>query len=217
MNQKRLLVLVLLLAAVAAFFVFDLKQYVTQEFFESQRARIDAFYAAHPLQTVGRLLRRLRGDHRAVAARRRADDARRRRPVRLLARHAAGVVRLDDRRDARLPGRAPGAARLGAGAVRRTPVRGERRHREGRRLLPVRAAARSALPVLPDQPADGTHADRHAPVLLGQPGGHAARHDGVRVRRHATRAVPRCSAGLLVRLRADRPAAARGQAGRSMR
>jgi len=52
MNKKRLLVLVLLLAAFAAFFVFDLKQYVTQEFFESQRARIDAFYAAHPLQTV---------------------------------------------------------------------------------------------------------------------------------------------------------------------
>jgi pyruvate/2-oxoglutarate dehydrogenase complex dihydrolipoamide dehydrogenase (E3) component/uncharacterized membrane protein YdjX (TVP38/TMEM64 family) len=52
MNRKRLLVLVLLLAAVAAFFAFDLKQYVTQEFFESQRARIDAFYAAHPLQTV---------------------------------------------------------------------------------------------------------------------------------------------------------------------
>ncbi len=52
MNQKRLLVLVLLLAAIAAFFVFDLKQYVTQEFFESQRARIDAYYAAHPLQTV---------------------------------------------------------------------------------------------------------------------------------------------------------------------
>jgi len=50
--KKRLLVLVLLLAAVAAFFIFDLKQYVTQEFFDSQRARIDAFYAAHPLQTV---------------------------------------------------------------------------------------------------------------------------------------------------------------------
>ena len=52
MNKKRLLVLVLLLAAITAFFVLDLKQYVTQAFFESQRARIDAFYAAHPLQTA---------------------------------------------------------------------------------------------------------------------------------------------------------------------
>src|SRR5512139_332497 len=52
MNRKRLLVLALLLAAIAAFFILDLKQYVTQEFFESQRARIDAFYAAHPVQTV---------------------------------------------------------------------------------------------------------------------------------------------------------------------
>ncbi|MGE5161350.1 MAG: FAD-dependent oxidoreductase [Betaproteobacteria bacterium] len=52
MNGKRLLVLALLLAGVAAFIAFDLKQYVSQAFFESQRARIDAFYAAHPLQTV---------------------------------------------------------------------------------------------------------------------------------------------------------------------
>jgi pyruvate/2-oxoglutarate dehydrogenase complex dihydrolipoamide dehydrogenase (E3) component/uncharacterized membrane protein YdjX (TVP38/TMEM64 family) len=52
MNRKRLLVLVLLAAAIAAFFVFDLKQYLTQEFFDSQRARLDAYYAAHPLQTV---------------------------------------------------------------------------------------------------------------------------------------------------------------------
>ena len=52
MDKKRLLVVVLMLAAVAAFFVFDLKQYFTQAFFESQRARIDAFYTAHPLQTV---------------------------------------------------------------------------------------------------------------------------------------------------------------------
>jgi pyruvate/2-oxoglutarate dehydrogenase complex dihydrolipoamide dehydrogenase (E3) component/uncharacterized membrane protein YdjX (TVP38/TMEM64 family) len=52
MNKKRLLVLFVVLVAVAAFFVFDLRQYVSQAFFESQRARIDAFYAAHPLQTV---------------------------------------------------------------------------------------------------------------------------------------------------------------------
>jgi pyruvate/2-oxoglutarate dehydrogenase complex dihydrolipoamide dehydrogenase (E3) component/uncharacterized membrane protein YdjX (TVP38/TMEM64 family) len=52
MDKKRLLVLLVVLAAIAAFFVFDLRQYVTQAFFESQRARIDAFYAAHPLQTI---------------------------------------------------------------------------------------------------------------------------------------------------------------------
>src|SRR5512139_2752175 len=52
MDKKRLLVLLVVLAAIAAFFVFDLRQYVTQAFFESQRARIDALYAAHPLQTI---------------------------------------------------------------------------------------------------------------------------------------------------------------------
>src|SRR5512139_4197198 len=52
MDKKRLLVLLVVLAAIAAFFVFDLRQYVTQAFFESQRARIYAFYTAHPLQTI---------------------------------------------------------------------------------------------------------------------------------------------------------------------
>ncbi len=52
MDRKRLVVLGLIVAAVAAFFVFDLKQYVTPEYFATQRARIDAFYAAHPLQTM---------------------------------------------------------------------------------------------------------------------------------------------------------------------
>src|SRR5512145_2139762 len=52
MEKKRLLVLVVVLVAIAAFFAFDLKQYLTQAYFESQRARIDAFYTAHPLQTI---------------------------------------------------------------------------------------------------------------------------------------------------------------------
>jgi pyruvate/2-oxoglutarate dehydrogenase complex dihydrolipoamide dehydrogenase (E3) component/uncharacterized membrane protein YdjX (TVP38/TMEM64 family) len=52
MDKKRLVVLVVFVAAVAAFFAFDLKQYVSLQFFEEQRARIDAFYAAHPLRTI---------------------------------------------------------------------------------------------------------------------------------------------------------------------
>jgi len=51
MDRKRLL-LVLIVAALAAFFVFDLKQYLSLEFFQASRARIDAFYAAHPWQTA---------------------------------------------------------------------------------------------------------------------------------------------------------------------
>ena len=48
MNKTRLLIALTLIAAVAAFFFFDLKQYVSLEFFEAQRARIDAYYADHP-------------------------------------------------------------------------------------------------------------------------------------------------------------------------
>ncbi len=56
MDRKRLAVLALVAAAIAAFFILDLKQYLSLEFFQASRARIDAFHATHPLQTVGAFL-----------------------------------------------------------------------------------------------------------------------------------------------------------------
>jgi len=52
MDKKRLALLAVIAAAIAAFFVFDLKQYLTLEFFQASRAQIDAYYAAQPLQTI---------------------------------------------------------------------------------------------------------------------------------------------------------------------
>jgi dihydrolipoamide dehydrogenase len=52
MDRKRLLLLAGLAAAVTAFFVFDLSHYLSLEFFEASRARIDAHKAAHPVQTA---------------------------------------------------------------------------------------------------------------------------------------------------------------------
>ncbi len=52
MDRKKLLLLALILAAIAAFFIFDAKQYLSLEFFQASRSKIDAFYAAHPWQTA---------------------------------------------------------------------------------------------------------------------------------------------------------------------
>ena len=52
MNKGKLLVFVALVALIAAFFVFDLRQYFSLEFFQSRRASIDAYYAANPLQAA---------------------------------------------------------------------------------------------------------------------------------------------------------------------
>ena len=52
MDRKRLLLLAVIAAAIAAFFAFDLRQYLSLEFFQASRARIDALYAAHPWQTA---------------------------------------------------------------------------------------------------------------------------------------------------------------------
>ena len=45
MNKTRLFIALILVAAIAAFFIFDLKQYVSLEFFQAQREKIDAYYA----------------------------------------------------------------------------------------------------------------------------------------------------------------------------
>jgi len=49
-KKSKLVLALLLIAVIAAFFVFDLKQYFTIDYFQSQRAAIDARVAANPLQ-----------------------------------------------------------------------------------------------------------------------------------------------------------------------
>jgi uncharacterized membrane protein YdjX (TVP38/TMEM64 family) len=52
MSKGKIAVLVVIAALVVAFFAFDLKQYFTIEYFQSQRAAIEAYFQAHPLQTA---------------------------------------------------------------------------------------------------------------------------------------------------------------------
>ncbi|MFN9212712.1 MAG: FAD-dependent oxidoreductase [Betaproteobacteria bacterium] len=54
--MKKLALLVLIAAAIAAFFALGLQRYLSLEFFQQQRAAIDAFYAAHPVQTMAAYL-----------------------------------------------------------------------------------------------------------------------------------------------------------------
>jgi pyruvate/2-oxoglutarate dehydrogenase complex dihydrolipoamide dehydrogenase (E3) component/uncharacterized membrane protein YdjX (TVP38/TMEM64 family) len=51
MNRSRLLVVGVLILGVAAFIAFDLQQYLSLDFFQTRRGRIDAYYAAHPFRT----------------------------------------------------------------------------------------------------------------------------------------------------------------------
>ena len=51
MNKGKLIVLAVIAALVAAFFIFDLKQYVSIEYFQAKRAVIEAYFQAHPVQT----------------------------------------------------------------------------------------------------------------------------------------------------------------------
>ena len=49
MTAKRWLLLGVVVAAIAAFFIFDLKQVFTVDFFQAQRTRIEALHASHPV------------------------------------------------------------------------------------------------------------------------------------------------------------------------
>ena len=52
MKKSKLLVLVLIAAGIAAFFIFDLKQYFTLDYFQTQRATIEAEVQAHPMRAA---------------------------------------------------------------------------------------------------------------------------------------------------------------------
>ena len=52
MSKGKLLVLAVIAAGIVAFFAFDLKQYFSIEYFQSQRAAIEGYFQAHPLQTA---------------------------------------------------------------------------------------------------------------------------------------------------------------------
>ena len=52
MNARKLLVVALVIAAIAAFFFFDLGQYLKLDFFKSQQAAIESWRAANPLQAA---------------------------------------------------------------------------------------------------------------------------------------------------------------------
>ena len=52
MNKTRLLLVLVLILALGSFFVFDLGQYFSLEFFKSQQERINLYFEANPLQTA---------------------------------------------------------------------------------------------------------------------------------------------------------------------
>ncbi|MEQ1517327.1 MAG: FAD-dependent oxidoreductase [Usitatibacteraceae bacterium] len=51
MKKSKLLVLIIVAALIAAFFIFDLGKYFNLEYFKSQQAAIASYYAANPVQT----------------------------------------------------------------------------------------------------------------------------------------------------------------------
>ncbi len=52
MKKSRLALIIVIAAAIAAFFMFDLGRFFTLEFFKSQQASIDSYFTANPLQTA---------------------------------------------------------------------------------------------------------------------------------------------------------------------
>ena len=52
MKNQKLIVFAVIAALIASFFIFDLGQYFTLEFFKSQREAIDSYYQANPTQTT---------------------------------------------------------------------------------------------------------------------------------------------------------------------
>jgi uncharacterized membrane protein YdjX (TVP38/TMEM64 family) len=52
MTKNRILLIITLIAVVSAFFVFNLGQYLTLEYFKPQQAAIEHYRLAHPVMTT---------------------------------------------------------------------------------------------------------------------------------------------------------------------
>ena len=52
MSKGKLVVLAVIAALIAAFFIFDLRQYLSLEYFKASRATIEAYRDSHPLQAA---------------------------------------------------------------------------------------------------------------------------------------------------------------------
>ncbi len=52
MSKSKIFVALIVIALIAAFFIFDLGRYFSLDYFKSQQAAIDAYYSAHPFETI---------------------------------------------------------------------------------------------------------------------------------------------------------------------
>jgi uncharacterized membrane protein YdjX (TVP38/TMEM64 family) len=53
MKASKILIVVALAALIAAFFAFDLRQYLSLDYVKAQQESFDAYYRAHPLESAG--------------------------------------------------------------------------------------------------------------------------------------------------------------------
>jgi pyruvate/2-oxoglutarate dehydrogenase complex dihydrolipoamide dehydrogenase (E3) component len=189
MSKGKLAVLAIIVASVAAFFIFDLRQYLSIEYFERQRAAIEAYRAAHPVEAVAAFFAIY-----VVATALSLPGA----TILTLIAGAVfgllwGVVIVSF------------ASTLGAtgaflasryllrdwvqGPFRRQAEGDQRRRRARRRFLSLRPAAGSRISLLRREPPDGAHADAHVDVHVGEPARHVRGHGRLRLRGHAARAI----------------------------
>ena len=103
MSSNRLVLLAVLVALIAAFFLFDLGRFFSLGYLKSQQIAIDAWYEAHPWQTVLIYLGVYVASRGAVLAGRNGDDPCGGGHLRSAVGHAHRLVCLEHRRHAGLP------------------------------------------------------------------------------------------------------------------
>ena len=118
-DTGRILLLLLIVLAIAAFFVFDLGAYLTLASLKARQAELAAFVEANPLAAVAAFFLLYVAVDRPLAPRRGDPDPRGGGDLRAVGGDVDRLLRLDDRRQPRLPLLALSAPRLGEGAVRR--------------------------------------------------------------------------------------------------
>ena len=140
-TKGKLLLIVLIVALIAAYHRFRHRAVLQPVLPQIATGRHRRLVPHQSAADRGGVLPRLCGCNRPVAARCNHPDACRGCHFRPAVGHGHRLLCLQHRRDVRIPRFALRAARLDSGEVRRQAEGDQRRHRKGRRVLPVHACA----------------------------------------------------------------------------
>ena len=186
----RLVLALFIVAALVAFFLFNVGDWLTLDMLKARRGEFAALLDQRPFAVMAIYFLLYVTYRRALDSGRHGDDHRRRCCLRPGAGRDPRLLRLGPRRHPRFSGLALSVPGPGQDKVRPAARNDRPRPRSRRRPLSAFHQAQSGHSLFPGQPGDGADPASRVEIRFGQPDRHAARHLRLRKCGHPDRPHP---------------------------